>query len=229
MFHPKPGASFLRGCLFYSAAPSAFVLSALAGGVILSGGEAKAAACSGNPSLPSTDLPLSIPFIDTLSNASSALQAGFVRCDVELTGLTHPHAQNIVNVIIDINPPLTGSVTLSYSITMLPDPVWFDQVSLGFNDLTPGGETVRKQVFGGGPTGPLLADLLSSGSVVYASLPGQYSTLFVVDTMSANGGAIGSVTNSFRNVPGPLPILGVGAAFGFSRKLRGRIKAARTA
>ena len=28
---------------------------------------------------------------------------------------------------------------------------------------------------------------------------------------------------------GPLPILGAGAAFGFSRKLRSRIKAARTA
>ena len=31
----------------------------------------------------------------------------------------------------------------------------------------------------------------------------------------------------FSPVPGPLPILGAGAAFGFSRKLRSRIKAAR--
>jgi len=39
--------------------------------------------------------------------------------------------------------------------------------------------------------------------------------------------SIPGLYNDFRNVPGPLPILGAGAAFGFSRKLRGRIKAAR--
>jgi hypothetical protein len=36
------------------------------------------------------------------------------------------------------------------------------------------------------------------------------------------------MTNSYL-APGPLPILGAGAAFGFTRKLRGRIKATRIA
>ena len=38
--------------------------------------------------------------------------------------------------------------------------------------------------------------------------------------------------DNFLNIyqtPGPLPLLGAGAAFGFSRKLRGRIKASSAA
>ena len=37
---------------------------------------------------------------------------------------------------------------------------------------------------------------------------------------------IDAIKNTFQT-PGPLPVLGAGAAFGFSRKLRSRIKAAR--
>ena len=43
-------------------------------------------------------------------------------------------------------------------------------------------------------------------------------------------GAIDSFENSFKQtstVPGPLPVLGAGVAFGFSRKLRRRINGAR--
>jgi hypothetical protein len=50
-----------------------------------------------------------------------------------------------------------------------------------------------------------------------------YSTSGTLYT-SVSGDAIDSQESSF--VPGPLPIFGVGAAFGFSRKLRKRIKAA---
>jgi hypothetical protein len=46
-----------------------------------------------------------------------------------------------------------------------------------------------------------------------------------IDSISAVG--VQSIQNAFTQqpVPGPLPILGAGAAFGFSRKLRSRIKA----
>lgn len=37
--------------------------------------------------------------------------------------------------------------------------------------------------------------------------------------------SVEQITNSYTQTPGPLPILGAGAAFGFSRKLRNRIKA----
>lgn len=38
--------------------------------------------------------------------------------------------------------------------------------------------------------------------------------------------SVEQITNSYTQTPGPLPILGAGAAFGFSRKLRNRIKKA---
>jgi len=50
--------------------------------------------------------------------------------------------------------------------------------------------------------------------------PGEKSTYF--DTISVQVNA--SSSGSPANVPGPLPILGLAAAFGFSRKLRKRIK-----
>ena len=58
----------------------------------------------------------------------------------------------------------------------------------------------------------------------------------VVDTYKVTAGSVNSFQNSYTQiesfappdeVPGPLPLLGVGAAFGFSRRLRTRVLAAR--
>jgi hypothetical protein len=58
-------------------------------------------------------------------------------------------------------------------------------------------------------------------------LVGYTSEIWVKDSWTVTGAAeVDNITNTFQT-PGPLPILGAGAAFGFSRKLRGRIKAAR--
>lgn len=48
-----------------------------------------------------------------------------------------------------------------------------------------------------------------------------------VSTVASPSGQVTGITNTFMSapVPGPLPVLGAGAAFGFSRKLRRRIKA----
>ena len=59
-----------------------------------------------------------------------------------------------------------------------------------------------------------------------------YKELYIIDTAvnpTGSGKLIDSYQNAYTQVPGPLPILGAGAAFGFSRKLRNRIKASRTA
>ena len=63
---------------------------------------------------------------------------------------------------------------------------------------------------------------------------GSLTTVYVTDTWTVQGGnVIKDFTNTFRQsftgqppegVPGPLPILGAGAAFGFSRRLRRRIR-----
>jgi len=65
-------------------------------------------------------------------------------------------------------------------------------------------------------------------------LVGFGTTIYVVDTYTSTNGTsqITGITNSFTTksqtseVPGPLPLLGAGAAFGFSRKLRNRVKLA---
>jgi hypothetical protein len=55
------------------------------------------------------------------------------------------------------------------------------------------------------------------------------NTLYITDTYTGTASAgLDNFINTYQT-PGPLPILGAGAAFGFSRKLRSRIKAGRTA
>ena len=81
----------------------------------------------------------------------------------------------------------------------------------------------------------------TSGSMTNSAVtPGQimYGTPLATDTFTAtldsiSGGGVQVVNSTYSAVmapmtavPGPLPILGVGAAFGFSRKLRRRIKLA---
>lgn len=48
----------------------------------------------------------------------------------------------------------------------------------------------------------------------------EFSAMIQLDA----GATVSSWTNTISQTPGPLPILGAGAAFGFSRKLRRRIK-----
>lgn len=56
------------------------------------------------------------------------------------------------------------------------------------------------------------------------ALPGVLST-DVLNSFTATNDGIQSIQNTVVQTPGPLPLLGAGAAFGFSRKLRSRIKA----
>jgi hypothetical protein len=72
----------------------------------------------------------------------------------------------------------------------------------------------------------------SNSSTEPTALVGFGSQIWVTDsytsTASLPNGQITGITNTFMTavnpVPGPLPLLGAGAAFGFSRKLRRRIK-----
>jgi hypothetical protein len=92
--------------------------------------------------------------------------------------------------------------------------------------------TVRKEIFGDAGLSVLLWDNTSTNGSNSTLLPftsgyGAYNTVYVRDTYNvASGAVMDNYTNTLQT-PGPLPILGAGAAFGFSRKLRGRIKAAR--
>ncbi|MFM7640358.1 MAG: hypothetical protein ACKO45_02235 [Cyanobium sp.] len=67
----------------------------------------------------------------------------------------------------------------------------------------------------------------------FSSLPpaDRPTEVYVRETYVVTGTdlALDNAVNGISQTPGPLPILGAGAAFGFSRKLRIRIKASRTA
>ena len=56
------------------------------------------------------------------------------------------------------------------------------------------------------------------------------SQVWVRDTWAATPSGVDSISNDFAQtgVPGPLPLLGAGAAFGFSRNLRKRIKTSKS-
>jgi hypothetical protein len=133
----------------------------------------------------------------------------------------------------------------------LPWNPWFEDVTLGaiFGPPMPGNggsSTVTKEIYeaictASTPGG--IFDSCSKGSLidtltVSAAGPGTdmvnlkpyyLDKLWIIDTAMAKDNMIDAYQNVYRQVPGPLPILGAGAALGFSRKLRGRIKVSRRA
>ena len=232
MSHSQILKTRLCGRLFQSVVTSAFAFSAVTGGVMLSGGEVKAAPIVCIPTSTSFNDPALSPshITDTLSNGDSTHNGG--TCQVDSTGLLFPNNQS--SVTRSYTPTnLTGTDTFSYTYTKTAtnpgDTLnsWFDQVSLSIADSNPGEVERATKIVYDFQGGTELARLTTLGTTVSATLPNRYTSLYIVDEINANGGSISRVTNGFRQTPGPLPILGAGAAFGFSRKLRGRIKAAR--
>ena len=68
-----------------------------------------------------------------------------------------------------------------------------------------------------------------TGTDGFVSLVGFANKAYVFnkyESLSGTTAQISDLTNTFQAVPGPAPILGAAAAFGFSRKLRQRIRAA---
>lgn len=149
----------------------------------------------------------------------------------------NPALENFVSIDTDfLNGELPGpnSGTFEYSISTTRPGYWFSSGLIDSDVDVPNGVTVRKEIF---PTaGDLSAgtnkiwDYTSTdgSNSLFQPLPNQYTTLYIKDTYTVPTGAVlDNFTNTFeQQVPGPLPILGAGAAFGFSRKLRSRIKAA---
>lgn len=154
-----------------------------------------------------------------------------VRYDFELTGVKYPLSQKQIDT--DFNGPLTGfgSFTSEYTVEALEPNTWFTQVDLSWVQVPGGDATVSAEYewFDSLNNSLGTTTLTNSGSLYVIPGPILPTKITVTNTYTPNSGAIDNVENTFRNVPGPLPILGAGAAFGFSRKLRGRIKASRTA
>lgn len=140
------------------------------------------------------------------------------------------------SVNADFSPNLAGpySEEFVYSLKAPNNDKW---LSAGLDQfIIPGfpGASVRKQIYGDAALTELLYDsgtIMDSNSTPLTdfSAPDTDGLIFVKDTYSGLAGAdLDNFINTVQT-PGPLPVLGAGAAFGFSRKLRGRIKASRTA
>ena len=118
-----------------------------------------------------------------------------------------------------ITPP-SGLQLTSYRSALSSANSNADQGTFNISSLTLG--TVAKATFG--------PNLASQGAQTFNIPPLSSDTYSAI--LNVTGGTIASVTGSVSNdptpppssgVPGPLPLLGLGAAFGFSRRLRRRI------
>jgi hypothetical protein len=145
--------------------------------------------------------------------------------------------KNTYQVDTDFDGPPPGSDVLlgpysgsfKYTITSAVEPFVF--AGLTQNIIQPSsGASVTKQVcYGGfGVDCETLTPVSDNGSSIL-NLSKKVNTLYITDTYTGTStAALDNFINTYQT-PGPLPILGAGAAFGFSRKLRSRIKAGRTA
>jgi hypothetical protein len=135
------------------------------------------------------------------------------------------------HVDVDFNPDDQVNSVMEYKLvidTSVPHLPYFSDVTLG-SIIGPGTGQVTKNIYSvvAGVQGTLLGSITNQGTFV---LPKDtYSELYIVDTITAGNSTVDAYQNIYRQAPGPLPILGAGAAFGFSRKLRSRIKGVRTA
>lgn len=134
------------------------------------------------------------------------------------------------------------SGTLSYRIDITDPDYFFDQSQLSSLlsqiPATPVGPfTVTKEVFSTPFTGSPIITLINNevpavAGTLIASGPIGGSTIYVRDTWSISAGSttiLDAIQNNFTQktgtpAPGPLPLLGAGAAFGFSRQIRRRIR-----
>jgi len=100
-----------------------------------------------------------------------------------------------------------------------------EQNSLTISGLGTGVPTSSQSLTNFAPS-PLLANASSGQSGVFN--PNTTSTNIVYTFSTTGTKRIRGASTDYSSVPGPLPILGVAAAFGFSRRLRRRIKSSAT-
>lgn len=149
-----------------------------------------------------------------------------------------PHSTDFWVSYVPFNIPVTLPDSLEYMVRITEPGYRFEDVGL-IADLF-GDASVTKDVYtvSNGGKGSLIGSLTfnsSSDPDALLLLPlNDYQELYIVDTVNpGSNGAVSDYYDAFRQerfippAPGPLPLLGVGSAFGFSRKLRRRLQASR--
>jgi hypothetical protein len=208
----KTGAFLSVGRIPQLIGHTAVAAGLLAGGAsLLNAGGAKAASCPG----------VTFPNPDYTQISTPAT----------VTGVCVSLSPNEIDISNAFSPILgtNQSGFLTYSITASPGEHW---IAVELDSTHQGsGVSVTKELFSDSLfTNKIIPSLVSDEGFPDGPdpIPNTYSTIYVKDSYTTGpSGQLVSINNEFRQTPGPLPILGAGAAFGFSRKLRSRIKAAR--
>ena len=157
-----------------------------------------------------------------LSNVGPASgDFSFIYDDFGPIGLTPDDMwQALITFDPDIPDPLNGSY--SYDLNITPAGVAaggrFENVKL--EDIQAGSTTVTKTILGGSPN-PVILTSIDGGDMGPVPLSGTFIKVTDSWVITPGMGVIDSINNTYmQNVPAPLPLLGVGAAFGSIRKLR---------
>jgi hypothetical protein len=148
--------------------------------------------------------------------------------------------QTVWVVDVDFIQDLMASKSGIFGFDLDIDPTYgmsFDEVGLAII-----GPPVSMPMFTASKTitgmTPLTLNVNGMSKSATGSIGGEVKSISVMDTYSVTVGLMNSFQNSFTQkpdqgtpdqVPGPLPLLGAGAAFGFSRRLRTPVLAARGA
>jgi hypothetical protein len=120
--------------------------------------------------------------------------------------------------------------TLNYSVAITPAGIAAGN-TFGVGQANVNGAGVGSQSTTVASSGLSSSAFSSNGSGSLTSFKSgvtsaTFAQTFVTDTKTLNQTGFAFTQSSPTTVPGPLPVLGAGAAFGFSRKLRKRIKQA---
>jgi len=170
----------------------------------------------------------------SISNFATNFIPATTPTDTILTTLAFTEVNDIwdVNLVFLPEPVEAGPFNISYDMTINSSTSTFEKVGLdsACNLSALGPCTVTKEIgiydsFGTLTPAPSLTRVSTNG---VPALPAFFSPgvqkIRVTDTwLAPSGGSLDAISNNFTQVPGPLPLLGAAAAFGWSRRLRSRV------
>jgi hypothetical protein len=197
---------------------------------VVSGGEARAQTTCDNFSPPSVVGPCTDGFFTADGFALTPVNTGDPLGDglITLTDNGTPVPSATLDVAFNALTAPNVNGQLVYSIGYFGGQGDINQISLTLDKPNPTDTgTVTKYISDDSTFANIVATLtLSATGTVSANVPILPSAYYIKDVYS--GGGINSFQNTVQT-PGPLSVLGAGAAFRFSRKLRARVKASRPA
>ena len=171
----------------------------------------------------------------SISNFQSNFTPATTPTNTTLTTLAFTEVNKVwdVNLLFLPQPVAAGPFNISYDLTINDPAYTFEKVGLDStcNLSALGPCTVTKEIgiydsFGTVTAAPSLTRVSTNGVPALPAffVPGV-KKIRVTDTwLAPSGGSIDAISNNFTQVPGPLPLLGAGAAFAWSRKLRSRMQ-----